>query len=136
MENNKTSFHKFMDATQGVKVELALADDIRIMINALNAQKSIDDEITQKTVQILRPLQSLKKDAIDRFQTNEKIIQSSKTKIQLANDLLKKAEQIAKELGVATTALNGYDEISKLIAILEKNNQRTAEYNSELKQVL
>jgi hypothetical protein len=28
MENNKTSFHKFMDATQGVKVEFALLDEL------------------------------------------------------------------------------------------------------------
>ncbi len=28
MENNKTSFHKFMDATKGVKVEMALLDDL------------------------------------------------------------------------------------------------------------
>jgi len=121
---------------KGFKIELGLADDIRIMINALNAQKSIDDEIIQKTVKILRPLQSLKREGVERFRTNDKIIQASKTKIKLANDLLKKADQMAKEMGISKTALKGYSEIEKMIGVLEKNNQRTEEYNSELKQVI
>jgi hypothetical protein len=40
MENNKTSFHKFMDATQGVKVELGLIEDINAQLQ--NAFKIYD----------------------------------------------------------------------------------------------
>ena len=46
MENNKTSFHKFMDATQGVKVEFGKVQDIeqlyqkgKALIDEANADK-------------------------------------------------------------------------------------------------
>jgi hypothetical protein len=121
---------------KGYKIEFGLADDIRTMINALNAQKSIDDEILQKTVKILTPLQTLKREGLDRLQTNEKVIDSSKSKIKMAYDLLKKADQMASEMGISKTALNGYSEIEKLISVLEKNNQRTAKFNADLKQIV
>ena len=35
---NKTSFHKFMDATSGVKVEMALIDDINSQATAVRAK--------------------------------------------------------------------------------------------------
>ena len=33
MENKKTSFHKFMEATSGVKVELSIVDDLKKVIS-------------------------------------------------------------------------------------------------------
>ena len=142
----KTSFHKFMasNAVQevskvelgAVKVDLALVDDIKIMVNALNSQKSIDDDVINKTVKILRPLQQLKKDGLDRFKTNDSVINSSITKIKLANDLLVKASQMSKALGVDLKSVEGYDEVSKLIVVLEKNILRYREYQNELKQVI
>jgi hypothetical protein len=142
----KTSFEKFMasNAVVGstnvelgaVKVDLALVDDIKIMVNALNSQKSIDDDVINKTVKILRPLQQLKKDGLDRFKTNDSVINSSITKIKLANDLLVKAGQMSKALGVDLKSVEGYDEVSKLIVVLEKNILRYREYQNELKQVI
>ncbi len=42
MENNKTSFHKFMDATKGVKVDLALVDEAdKIIQEAVVARKEL-----------------------------------------------------------------------------------------------
>jgi len=119
-----------------VKVDLALVDDIKIMVNALSSQKSIDDDVINKTVQILRPLQQLKKDGVDRVKTNESVINSSLVKIKLANDLLLKASQMSKALGVDLKSIQGYDEVVKLIAVLEKNIQRHKEYTNELKQVI
>jgi len=119
-----------------VKVELALVDDIKRMVNALNAQQSIDNEVINKTVQILRPLQQLKKDGVDRVKTNESVIDSSLVKIKLANDLLLKASQMSKALGVDLKTIQGYDEVVKLVAVLEKNIQRHKEYTNELKQVI
>jgi len=142
----KTSFHKFMasNAVQevsnvelgAVKIDLALVDDIKIMVNALSSQKSIDDDVINKTVQILRPLQQLKKDGVDRVKTNESVINSSVVKIKLANDLLLKASQMSKALGVDLKSIQGYDEVVKLVAVLEKNIQRHKEYTNELKQVI
>ena len=142
----KTSFEKFMasSAVQEVsnvelasmKVDLALVDDIKRMVNALNAQQSIDNEVINKTVQILRPLQQLKKDGVDRVKTNESVIDSSLVKIKLANDLLLKASQMSKALGVDLKTIQGYDEVVKLVAVLEKNIQRHKEYTNELKQVI
>ena len=142
----KTSFDKFMasNAVVGstnvelgaVKVDLALVDDIKRMVNALNAQQSIDNEVINKTVQILRPLQQLKKDGVNRVKTNESVIDSSLVKIKLANDLLLKASQMSKALGVDLKTIQGYDEVVKLVAVLEKNIQRHKEYTNELKQVI
>lgn len=119
-----------------VKVDLALVDDIKRMVNALNAQQSIDNEVINKTVQILRPLQQLKKDGVNRVKTNENVIDSSLVKIKLANDLLLKASQMSKALGVDLKTIQGYDEVVKLVAVLEKNIQRHKEYTNELKQVI
>ena len=142
----KTSFDKFMasNAVQevhnvelsSVKVDLALVDDIKRMVNALNSQQSIDNEVINKTVQILRPLQQLKKDGVNRVKTNESVIDSSLVKIKLANDLLLKASQMSKALGVDLKTIQGYDEVVKLVAVLEKNIQRHKEYTNELKQVI
>ena len=142
----KTSYEKFMASSAvqevsnvelgAVKVDLALVDDIKIMVNALSSQKSIDDDVINKTVQILRPLQQLKKDGVDRVKTNESVINSSLVKIKLANDLLLKASQMSKALGVDLKSIQGYDEVVKLIAVLEKNIQRHKEYTNELKQVI
>ena len=119
-----------------VKVDLALVDDIKRMVNALNSQQSIDNEVINKTVQILRPLQQLKKDGVNRVKTNESVIDSSLVKIKLANDLLLKASQMSKALGVDLKTIQGYDEVVKLVAVLEKNIQRHKEYTNELKQVI
>ena len=142
----KTSFDKFMASNAvtevsnvelaSVKVDLALVDDIKRMVNALNAQQSIDNEVINKTVQILRPLQQLKKDGVNRVKTNESVIDSSLVKIKLANDLLLKASQMSKALGVDLKTIQGYDEVVKLVAVLEKNIQRHKEYTNELKQVI
>lgn len=142
----KTSFQKFMASSAvvgstnvelgAVKVDLALVDDIKRMVNALNAQQSIDNEVINKTVQILRPLQQLKKDGVNRVKTNENVIDSSLVKIKLANDLLLKASQMSKALGVDLKTIQGYDEVVKLVAVLEKNIQRHKEYTNELKQVI
>ena len=142
----KTSFDKFMASNAvtevsnvelaSMKVDLALVDDIKRMVNALNAQQSIDNEVINKTVQILRPLQQLKKDGVNRVKTNESVIDSSLVKIKLANDLLLKASQMSKALGVDLKTIQGYDEVVKLVAVLEKNIQRHKEYTNELKQVI
>jgi len=139
----KTSFEKFMasSAVQSVelstvKVDLALVDDIQRMVNALNSQKSIDDRVINDTVKILRPLQQLKRDGVNRVKTNESVIDSSLVKIKLANDLLLKASQMSKALGVDLKSIQGYDEVVKLVSVLEKNIQRHKEYTNELKQVI
>ena len=139
----KTSFEKFMASSADqsvelstVKVDLALVDDIQRMVNALNSQKSIDDKVINDTVKILRPLQQLKRDGVNRVKTNESVIDSSLVKIKLANDLLLKASQMSKALGVDLKSIQGYDEVVKLVSVLEKNIQRHKEYTSELKQVI
>jgi hypothetical protein len=139
----KTSFEKFMasSAVQSVelstvKVDLALVDDIQRMVNALNSQKSIDDKVINDTVKILRPLQQLKRDGVNQVKTNDSVINSSIDKIKLAKDLLLKASQMSKALGVDLKSIQGYDEVVKLVTVLEKNIQRHKEYTSELKQVI
>jgi hypothetical protein len=139
----KTSFEKFMasSAVQSVelstvKVDLALVDDIQRMVNALNSQKSIDDKVINDTVKILRPLQQLKRDGVNQVKTNDSVVNSSIDKIKLAKDLLLKASQMSKALGVDLKSIQGYDEVVKLVAVLEKNIQRHKEYTSELKQVI
>jgi hypothetical protein len=43
---------------------------------------------------------------------------------------------MSKALGVDLKSIQGYDEVVKLVTVLEKNIQRHKEYTSELKQVI
>jgi hypothetical protein len=59
---NKTSFHKFMDATSGVKVELGIAEEMQKIIemaNKLEAQGKDLFSKEQKATQLLKQANQL-----------------------------------------------------------------------------
>ena len=103
MENNKTSFHKFMDATQGVKVAF----------NAISDLKSVQDSFNSKSVKASnlllnanKSLNEARKDAVDGLK-----------KAQVA-------QKMAKELGVDEQQYNGWvsqfeNELKKLESIMQ-----------------
>jgi hypothetical protein len=73
MENNKTSFHKFMDATKGVKVDLNLLSD------GADLAKQLQDlafELKGNKMDIsatMRRIEGLTKDGIEVFKALQRV---------------------------------------------------------------
>jgi len=62
MENKKTSFHKFMDATKGVKVEMGIKEEllkIQQMADKLEAQGKELAQAESKATQLIKQASSL-----------------------------------------------------------------------------
>ena len=93
------------------EVELALVDDLKATLNSLEDQVFTDKEILAKTIKISSDLLLLNKNAKERYNTNESIVQSSFKKIQLAEKYIAQAERIAKELGVDVKSFPNYNQV-------------------------
>ena len=102
---NKTSFHKFMHATSGVKVELALIDD-------LNAIKTQAYNATRKLYRYKGEMQN-------------DIVNAEKF-INQFEDVIKKMKAAAKELGTEINP-NFESELKSYRSVIEdyKNTAKT-----------
>ena len=94
MENNKTSFHKFMDATQGVNVELALMDDIKALIGKY---KSLDDAMKTQSGKAFTAVKTYQESVLAAYQNAQNAI-----------DLIIVLDNKSKELGLPDSGLGGY----------------------------
>jgi hypothetical protein len=113
MENNKTSFHKFMDATQGVNVEFSLIDDIKSKISRGNIiLKEIDRLVydIRKEIEIIKGLstnvQDYKRFGSDIF--NDAVILEKQVKelgIQKPQEI-EEAKKIYRSINEGSSLLN------------------------------
>jgi hypothetical protein len=94
MENNKTSFHKFMDATQGVNVELGLMDDIKSLIGKY---KSLDDAIKTQSGKAFTAVKTYQESVLAAYQNAQNAI-----------DLIIVLDNKSKELGLPDSGMGGY----------------------------
>ena len=113
MENNKTSFHKFMDATQGVKVDLALVDELKTRI--------------EETKQKIDAIKKSEKDLLDLFDTAsrfaDKLDFEYRNGASLSNVITKSIDRtkaLAKELGIDANSLAEIKQVLSLQQELEK----------------
>lgn len=88
MENKKTSFHKFMDATSGVKVELSIIDDL----------KKVSAQLNTRALELLSEIDNIK-------QSKQRAISAYNTLLKQRSDLeliVRNYNNAAKELGMTT----------------------------------
>jgi hypothetical protein len=107
MENNKTSFHKFMDATKGVKVEFALIDEVK---NKRDIAAS----------NIVRLKGKMKSDAMEFDKWITQLVESM--------DEMTKLIQQAKDLGADST-------VKQLESLKSSTNGLTKEWYSSIEAI-
>ena len=107
------------DKTELVKIELAIADDIKGLISQLKA-KSIDLKKAEKLgLDYRKRVDQLYKEG-DKIENSLKKQQQSGDKlVDKAIKLEQKAEKAAKDLGVDAGNIGGYNELSKLSGDLD-----------------
>jgi|688.fasta_scaffold56355_4 hypothetical protein len=118
------------------KIELGLYDDLKISLNSLQNQIFIDKDVYNKSLKISSNLELLKKEAKERFDNNESIIQSSFKKIQLAEKDMAKAERIAKELGVEVNTFPNYKELVSARIEAQDNIKKLSSVSMQLKSLI
>ena len=117
-------------------VELGVAQELKTLVNALNAQLSIDERVIPETRQLFQEISSLINKAKDRAKTNESVSKASEKKTDIAIDALKKAESAAKDLGFKPTDIPNYKEVKKLADEVLKNIFELEDWNGKLKNVI
>jgi chromosome segregation ATPase len=110
---NKTSFHKFMDATNAIKVELALLDEAKTKITEAKQQ--------------IASLKSANKAMQDLFQNAEKFSDKLNDEYGFANSLtvviqnaIGRTEKAAKDLGIDINAISEIKELKSLLQQLDR----------------
>ena len=97
------------------KVELAIADDIQRVTNALNSQISIDERVLKKSVKYYSDLVNNIPNAKQQIKTNRNVVKATDGKINIAENTLKEAKRAADDLGVNPKSIDGYNELEQLI---------------------
>ena len=117
---NKLMFEKTELATH--KVDLSLKDDIKRSINSLRAAINIDEEAIKESNTLYNELKNMIPNAQERTNSNNRIIQSVKKKIELAEKNLDKAKKAAADLGVNPNQIDGYNDVTKFINDLKETS--------------
>ncbi len=118
------------------KVELSVASDLKRLVNALNSQLSIDDRVLPESQKLISELTSTIPKAKERAKTNKSIINSIDGKIELAEDALNKAKNIAKELGINTNEIQNFTQVEKLLDNVVKNKKSMENLTGRLNDLL
>ena len=117
---NKLMFEKTELATH--KVDLSLKDDIKRSINSLRAAINIDEEAIKESNTLYNELKNMIPNAQERTNSNNRIIQSVKKKIELAEKNLDKVKKAAADLGVNPNQIDGYNDVTKFINDLKETS--------------
>lgn len=123
----------FKTELESHKVDLALTDDLKITLSSLKDQIFIDDEVYSKSIKISSDLELLKKQAAERIIDNEKVVQASFKKIQLAEKFIAQAERVSKELGIDVKTLPNYNEVIDAKNKAQENIKRLSSVQNKLK---
>jgi len=118
------------------KIELSVASDLKQLVNALNSQLSIDDRILPESQKLVSELSSTLPKAKNRAKTNKSVINAIDGKIDLAEDALNKAKNIAKELGIKTNQIENFSQVEKLLKDVVKNRRSIENLTERLNDLL
>ena len=137
----KTTLEKVFETLNKVelkseKIELSVAGDLKQLVNALNSQLSIDDRILPESQKLVSELSSLLPKAKERAKTNKSVINATDGKINLAEDALNKAKNIAKELGIKTNQIENFSQVEKLLKDVVKNRRSIENITERLNDLL
>ena len=123
----------FKTELESHKVDLALTDDLKITLSSLKDQIFVDDEVYSKSVKISSDLELLKKQASERIVDNDKVVQASFKKIQLAEKFIAQAERVSKELGIDVKTLPNYNDVLDAKNKVQENIKRLSSVQNKLK---
>ena len=117
------------------KVELAIADDIQRVTNALNSQISIDERVLKKSVKYYSDLVNNIPNAKQQIKTNRNVVKATDGKINIAENTLKEAKRAADDLGVNPKSIDGYNELEQLIDKVQKSQKNVDEISDRLQRL-
>jgi hypothetical protein len=116
------------------KVNLSLANDLKSVLNGIENDSIYD--VYSETIQISSNLEILKEKAKERFNTNEKVVQASDTRIKLAEQYLETGKSISKELGIDETAIPNYNNVLTAKTKLQNTIKSLSSVQNKLKNLI
>ena len=137
MNTRKTIYDKlFTEKVELAKheVELALVDDLKGVLNGIENDSIYD--VYSETIKISSNLEILKEKATERFNTNEKVVQASFTRIKLAEQYLATAERISKELGTNVNTIPNYNNVLSAKTKLQDTIKSLSSVQNKLKNLI
>ena len=116
------------------KVNLSLANDLKGVLNGIENDSIYD--VYSETIQISSNLEILKEKAKERFNTNEKVVQASDTRIKLAEQYLATSKSVSKELGIDETAIPNYNNVLTAKTKLQNTIKSLSSVQNKLKNLI
>ena len=116
------------------KVNLSLANDLKGVLNGIENDSIYD--VYSETIQISSNLEILKEKAKERFNTNEKVVQASDTRIKLAEQYLATSKSVSKELGIDETAIPNYNNVLTAKTKLQNTINSLSSVQNKLKNLI
>lgn len=101
------------------KIELGIVDDLQRSFNSLAADSNMMTDSYGETSKLYNEIQGASKRIKSRIDTNKQIFKSSKSKLELAEKALVKAENAAKELGLNTKDIKNYADVERGVKIVQ-----------------
>ena len=117
------------------KVELAIADDIQRVTNALNSQISIDERVLKESVKYYSDLVNNIPNSKQQIKTNRNVVKATDGKINIAENTLKEAKRAADDLGVNPKSIDVYNELEQLIDKVQKSQKNVDEISDRLQRL-
>ena len=116
------------------KVNLSLANDLKGVLNGIENDSIYD--VYSETIKISSNLEILKEKATERFNTNEKVVQASFTRIKLAEQYLATSKSVSKELGIDETAIPNYNNVLTAKTKLQNTIKSLSSVQNKLKNLI
>ena len=116
------------------KVNLSLANDLKGVLNGIENDSIYD--VYSETIKISSNLEILKEKATERFNTNEKVVQASDTRIKLAEKYLATSKSVSKELGIDETAIPNYNNVLTAKTKLQNTIKSLSSVQNKLKNLI
>ena len=116
------------------KVNLSLANDLKGVLNGIENDSIYD--VYSETIQISSNLEILKEKAKERFNTNEKVVQASDTRIKFAEQNLATSKSVSKELGIDETAIPNYNNVLTAKTKLQNTIKSLSSVQNKLKNLI
>ena len=123
------------------KVELALVDDAKKIINGNKNVFQIYSDIESVTKEVVKEYANLKiriekiKDTAKAVIGMESLIDKSCTNIKKADDVLRQMNQQAKELGISPTKIKEYDELFDFTVKASKGINEARKFIRDVKEI-
>jgi hypothetical protein len=123
------------------KIELALVDDAKKIINGNKNVFQIYSDIESVTKEVVKEYANLKiriekiKDTAKAVIGMESLIDKSFTNIKKADDVLRQMNQQAKELGISPTKIKEYDELFDFTVKASKGINEARKFIRDVKEI-